>query len=219
MPVRSRLPGLSPIPPVWYIGSMASALPLLLLAGAAMILMGRSGDDDDGDGNGDGNGDDGLPFSRGSSNPDAAVMTVPWLDLSLHATGDPEGSPGSYSEDPPKGTFGPGQEVMPVEWPVATAGDELRFSGAPLTKTVGGDPTHEKHYSIGRSSDAEPWLPDLDETVALVRDAAKGEIVLRSKTGVLPGPFFLKHYTFGTVESGPNAGKSFQVVRRVYIAG
>ena len=41
---------------------MASALPIILLAGAAIMLMGRGGDDGDDGGDGDGDGDGKLPL-------------------------------------------------------------------------------------------------------------------------------------------------------------
>ena len=149
---------------------MANALPIVLLAGAAFLLLGKKG------GTGAGNGDSGG--TTGSKKGPGTFRGTQTGTVTKVAYSDTLGSASN-----------------PVSWTVTRPGDRLQINGAPTTYQTGTDTTKMQTFHL---QDAPDEYTDLDAFFGVSQYPTKvwgpeaeaaPRLILESKTGVAPGLF------------------------------
>ena len=154
-----------------------NALPLLLLAGAAFLLMGKRGGDSDGQP------DDTDDQGGGAAAPKPQKTAVSYYSTAARSA---------------QGT-GTGTEQEPIEWTIVAPGDTFEIGGAPLTYVEGGV---EKPQTFELTSDdADVGVMVEMESVTV----GPSKLILRSKTGAAPGLFAIEWTKVGGQAPGPKA--------------
>ena len=178
---------------------MASALPIILLAGAAIMLMGRGGDDDDsyggGDGDGDGNDDPlwhGTVLEAGVPYPSLNASDQYGLDTSgeLGTKSNPIEYTGSIAifDAPTVGTNATGTRFR-QEFRVGEGENE--WMGA------------EELVSVS-TEDASLWRMDETEELVFDEEAAR-TLSVKNKGATAPGLFSVKWHK-GWAGASDNSG-------------